>query len=179
MNRNQRKLFKGNGNGCKGGVTKMIEAYFEKSCIPISKAKNTTGQFVFEGIVRERPKRGDSKMVSFSVVVDDNDVYGSSVVPFTVPKNKRTEVSELITRINCRLRHGRFDQDFETGAVRFRCSQAIGAVQLGIKKGVCRVCELPPRMTLDWVDEIKVVAIDGKRPEEVFKRKIRKLITNR
>ena len=153
-----------------------IEDYLAQSNIRMQKIKANRGKAKYVGMSRVN-EAGIMSTLQFSVVTDGKDVYGSSSCPFAVPVKRRPAVSELLTRINWHLKHGRFDQNVKDGSVRFRCSlPAAVVVQLNENgNGLSRVVELPVAMMKDWVGPIRVVS-KGENAESVFKSAIRKYI---
>ena len=55
-----------------------------------------------------------------------------SQLPFTVPDNKKTEVSLLLTRLNFGLILGNFEFDFEEGHVRYKTSIGVKGDRLTV-----------------------------------------------
>lgn len=154
-----------------------IEEYLAKFSIQMEKIKSVRGKVKYTGRSRIN-EAGIFSALEFNVVSDGQDVYGSSSCPFVVPAKRRPAVSELLTRINWHLKHGRFDQNAKDGSVRFRCSIPV-AVVLQMDKNqrgnLSRVIELPAAMMKDWIEPIRVVS-KGQAAESVFKREIRKHI---
>jgi hypothetical protein len=53
---------------------------------------------------------------------EDKQVAVYSVIPFTVPEDRRLAAAEVITRANYGLRLGNFEMDFADGELRFKTS---------------------------------------------------------
>jgi hypothetical protein len=71
--------------------------------------------------------------VKFDLPIDDTDfrieIYGNettrillfyTISPLAVPRKKRLEIAELVTRANSGLIHGNFETDFATGELRHK-----------------------------------------------------------
>ena len=154
-----------------------IEEYCAKVGMRMEKIKSERGKVKFTGRSRIN-EDGIFSALEFNVVSDGQDVYGSSSCPFVVPAKRRPAVSELLTRINWHLKHGRFDQNAKNGSVRFRCSIPVAVVlQMDNNKSgdLSRVVELPAAMMKDWMGSIRVVS-KGRSAESVFNSEIKKHI---
>lgn len=90
-----------------------------------------------EGIPFEQPDgepmvktgfRGDNGYFVIFITADDEDrlLEAFTMCPLNVPKAKLAAVTELIARINCRLRVGNFDIDLTDGEVGFRVGIRVG-----------------------------------------------------
>ncbi len=82
--------------------------------------------------VRFGARGKDLEMVFMMRVQQDKEfIFASSVLPFTVPEDKRVEMALAVCAVNCRLFAGAVDFDVKTGQVAFRISQGYTESDIG------------------------------------------------
>ncbi|OJX40393.1 MAG: hypothetical protein BGO78_11045 [Chloroflexi bacterium 44-23] len=75
---------------------------------------------------------GENGRFSCQAEINENQkiFYFYSYFPVNVPPEKRSQIAELITRINYGMRVGNFELDYEDGEVRFKTSIDVENVDL-------------------------------------------------
>lgn len=151
----------------------LIEDYFQSIELRYGKEKTKDGGFMLMGVMGGY--KGIFTTFTFIIRIGDDAVRGYALLPFSISEDRRQVVAELITRINYRLKFGKFIMDFNDGEVRFQVAFPPEVLEHAPKRIAEQLLYLPLGMIRDWVDAFDEVARRFKTPKGIVNQTLRKI----
>ena len=142
-------------------IYKSVEAFFTKSNLTFSTtADGTEIQIEFKGLT-------GSWICSAYCLEERNQFCFYSNIPIQVPEEKRTLISEFLTRANCRQVIGNWEIDLDSGLIRFKTSIDLEGTE--IQESIINAVILPNVVAADKYIPGMVSVLDGElSPKEAI-----------
>lgn len=151
----------------------LLAKYFDQDGLRYGREELESGETIFMGVMGGFKDPFPS--FNFFMIVEEDIIKGMAVLPFSITEDSRMSIAELITRINCRLKYGRFEMDFEDGGVRCRVGLPVAGLNGNVEKYVRLLLHLPVEIISDWARAFCEVAIKHKAPKRIESKYFKRL----